>query len=139
MEGGESFMAKKKESLQLTYVGIFVHSDETLTQILDELMRKFLSSKRYSRERIFEGKNRKEVVEKTKQLFIPNSRYMRDSFLEAEASISSQKELLPTYVVQNDIKIEKVQKEIEKLQSRIYKNETQKLRTEKRISYKQSK
>lgn len=44
---GESFMAKKKGCIQLTYVGIFVHPDETFTQILDELMRKFLSSKRY--------------------------------------------------------------------------------------------
>ncbi|WP_440603443.1 hypothetical protein [Bacillus sp. GB_SG_008] len=132
-------MSKKNDRLQVTYTGVFIHPDAVLTQTLDELMRKFLSSKRYSRERIFEGKARKEVVEKTKQLFIPNSRYMRDSFLEAEASISSQEELLPTYVLQNDMKIAKLHQEIEKLKSRTHKNEEQILRTKQRILYKQSK
>ncbi|MGH1260402.1 MULTISPECIES: hypothetical protein [Bacillus] len=132
-------MAKKKNSLQLTYVGVFVQPNVIFTRILDELMRKFLSSKRYSRERIFEGGTRKQVVEQTKQLFIPNSRYMRDSFLEAEASISSQEELLPMYVLQNNKKIEQSQQKLEKLHSRKPKNVKQAYKIEQSVFYTQYK
>ncbi|MCJ7842477.1 hypothetical protein MUB24_16535 [Lederbergia sp. NSJ-179] len=108
-------MAKKKVSVHLTYPGIVQDPEETETLILDELMRKFQSAKRYLRERIFEGYNRKEATNLAKPLFIDNTRYMRDAFLEAEASISSQKELLPTYIQDNERKIEKLKNQIIRL------------------------
>lgn len=124
-------MAKKKDSLLLTYTGIIVTATESDTFILDELMRKFQSAKRYSRERIFEGVNRKETVNRSKPLFLNNSRYMRDAFLEAEASITSQQELLPTYVHQNENKIEKLTKQIERLSKSNKKNKIEKLKSKK--------
>ncbi|MFJ5758588.1 hypothetical protein ACIQAA_05480 [Neobacillus sp. NPDC093182] len=79
-------------------------------------MRKFQSAKRFIRERIFDGLDRKNAVAKAKPLFLNNSRYMRDAFLEAEASISSQKELLPLYIEQYKTAIQKLEKKIEKIQ-----------------------
>ncbi len=86
------------------------------SMILDELMRKFQSAKRYLRERIFDGLDRKQAVAKAKPLFLNNSRYMRDAFLDAESSISSQTELLPLYIEQYKTSIQKIEKKIEKLQ-----------------------
>ena len=100
-------MAKKKKKLQdektinLTQTGRITAGKHEEFQTLDVLMRKFESAKRYSRERIFEGYERKETVELSKPKFIPNVRYMRDAFLEADANISSQRENLPRYVEQN--------------------------------------
>jgi len=132
-------MAKKRTGITLTYIGVFIQPKKEEMTILDALMRRFSSSKRYSRERIFDGENRKEVVNKTKELFIPNSRYMRDSFLEAEASISSQEELLPTYVLQNNIKIKNLEKKIDRLSSSLPKTEKQKARLHQQILYTKSK
>ncbi|OIJ14928.1 hypothetical protein BKP37_07015 [Anaerobacillus alkalilacustris] len=106
---------KKQPSVMLTYPGVVSEITETNSFILDELMRRFQSAKRYSRERIFEGSDRKQTVEKTKPLFLNNVRYMRDAFLEAEGGISSQKELLPLYITQYNRKIEKLKQKIEQL------------------------
>ena len=54
-------MAKKKSSLTFTYIGAMKKFADFETIMLDEIMRKFQSGKRYLRERIFEGKNRKEA------------------------------------------------------------------------------
>jgi predicted transposase len=108
-------LARKKEALTLTYPGIVEQPGVTESLLLDELMRKFQSAKRYLRERIFEGYNRKEAVNLAKPFFLSNSRYMRDAFLEAEASISSQRELLPIYVQQNEVKIKHLEQEIDRL------------------------
>ncbi|MBZ5752883.1 hypothetical protein [Metabacillus rhizolycopersici] len=126
-------MAKKKSSLMFTYIGVIRKADDVETIILDEIMRKFQSGKRYLRERIFEGKSRKEAVDMAKPLFINNSRYMRDAFLEAEASISSQKELLPTYIQQNQLKVAALNEQITKLTNSKKKNK------EGKIKYKHSK
>jgi predicted transposase len=110
-------MSKKENEQPITFTGIVVTSSVTETIILDELMRKFQSAKRYLRERIFDGLDRKGAVAKAKPLFLNNSRYMRDAFLEAEASISSQKELLRLYVEQYKTAIQKIEKKIEKIQN----------------------
>ncbi|MBZ5751253.1 hypothetical protein, partial [Metabacillus rhizolycopersici] len=121
-------MAKKKSSLTFTYIGTMEKSDDVETIVLDEIMRKFQSSKRYLRERIFEGKNRKEAVDMAKPLFINNSRYMRDAFLEAEASISSHKELLPTYIQQNQSKIATLNEQMTKLAHSKKRNKDEKIK-----------
>lgn len=118
-------MAKKKlktqekKTISLTYTGIVQSPIKDDADTLDILMRKFESGKRYLRERIFEDLKRKEAVEMAKEKFIPNSRYMRDSFLEAEANISSLKENLPRYVEQNKLKIKSIEKSIEKIKEQI--------------------
>lgn len=98
-----------------THTGIILNPSVTDSTILDQLMRKYQSAKRYIRERIFEGFNRKEAVAKAKPLFLNNSRYMRDAFLESESSISAQKELLPLYVEQYKVAIQKIEKKVEKI------------------------
>lgn len=108
-------MAKKRNKQAITYIGVMIIPSANESVILDEIMRKFQSAKRFLRERIFDGLDRKEAVTKAKPLFLNNSRYMRDAFLEAEASISSQKELLPLYVEQYQTSIQKVEKQIEKI------------------------
>lgn len=120
-------MKKKNNSITLTYIGIFDNPDKTSTVVLDELMRRFQSGKRFLRERIFENKDRKEAVDMAKPLFLNNVRYMRDAFLEAEASISSQKELLPLYLQQNNLKIKKLESSIEKLSKSKKANKEQRL------------
>jgi IS605 OrfB family transposase len=104
--------------LTRTYIGVAKQVPNLESSLLNTLMRKFQSGKRYSRERIHEGKNRKETEALTKGLFIPNSRYMRDAFLEAEASISSQRELLPIYVEQYEQNIKRTKMQIERLQNK---------------------
>jgi predicted transposase len=108
---------KKIEENTLTYPGIVFGAEDQDTLVLDELMRKFKSAERFSRERIFEGLDRKQTVEKTKPLFINNSRYMRDAFLLAEANILSQEELQPMYVEQYKSAIKETEKQIEKIRN----------------------
>ena len=118
-------MAKKKKKLQdektihLTHTGWITDGKHEGFQMLDVLMRKFESAKRYSRERIFEGYGRKETVELSKPKFIPNVRYMRDAFLEADANISSQRENLPRYVEQNKHNVQNAKKRMEQLSKEI--------------------
>lgn len=115
-------MPKKKNEQAITYTGMIISPPINESMILDELMRKFQSAKRFLRERIFEGMDRKTAVAEAKPLFLNNSRYMRDTFLEAEASISSQKELLPLYVEQYKTAIQKIEKKIEKIRKSKKKN-----------------
>jgi predicted transposase len=110
-------MSNKENEQAITFTGIVINSSASESIILDELMRKFQSAKRYLRERIFDGLDRKSAVAKAKPLFLNNSRYMRDAFLEAEASISSQKELLPLYIEQYKTAIQKIEMKIEKIQN----------------------
>jgi predicted transposase len=110
-------MSKKKNEQPITFTGVILNPPVSESLNLDELMRKFQSAKRFIRERIFDGLDRKEAVAKAKPLFLTNSRYMRDAFLEAEASISSQRELLPLYVEQYKTAIQKIEKKIEKIQN----------------------
>src|SRR5690625_633676 len=100
--------------ITLTYKGIFKNPDRDELNKLDLLMRKYQSAKRFSRERIFDGLSREETTKKTRELFLPNLRYMRDAFVEAEANISSQKELLPTCVVQHKQNITNLKERINK-------------------------
>jgi predicted transposase len=109
-------MSKKENEQAVTYTGVILNPCVNASMILDELMRKFQSAKRFLRERIFDGLDRKQAVSTAKPLFLNNSRYMRDAFLEAEASISSQKELLPLYIEQYKTAVQKIEKKIEKLQ-----------------------
>jgi predicted transposase len=110
-------MSKKKNEQPITFTGVILNPAVSESLNLDELMRKFQSAKRFIRERIFDGLDRKDAVAKAKPLFLTNSRYLRDAFLEAEASISSQRELLPLYVEQYKTAIQKIEKKIEKIQN----------------------
>ncbi|ASS87613.1 hypothetical protein [Geobacillus stearothermophilus] len=113
-------MAKKAKvqhvkSLMLTYTGVVEKASSEDISGLYQLMRKFESARRFSRERIFEGWDRKETTELTSQLFIPNKRYMRDAFSEAEANIASLRENLPRYVEQEKDNIKNTLKRIKQL------------------------
>ena len=62
-------MSKKKTELPITFTGIVMNPSVQESMTLDELMRKFQSAKRYQRERIFDGLDRKQAVAKAKPLF----------------------------------------------------------------------
>ena len=94
---------KKDNDSMITMRGEIINEEDILftrkTRELDALMRAQDSALRTSFKDItVRGLNRKDSVEKNKCIFINNSRYMRDAFGQAESIISSQKELLPTYL-----------------------------------------
>ncbi|NYE57028.1 putative transposase [Carboxydothermus ferrireducens DSM 11255] len=62
-------------------------------EVLDNLMRKWNSCKRYAYNRLLEGKARKELKKELQSLFGLNSRYADDAILEANEILHSIKEL----------------------------------------------
>lgn len=105
----------KKNKINITHVGMVTKISDSDSFYLDELMKKFQSAKRYQRERIFDGYNRKDAVDFAKPKFLDNVRYMRDTYLEAESSIESQKELLPLYIEELSGAVAKLENKIKKL------------------------
>jgi IS605 OrfB family transposase len=61
--------------------------------LLDDLMQKWNSCKRYAYNRLLEGKTRKELKKELQSLFELNSRYVDDAILEASEILQSAKEL----------------------------------------------
>ena len=64
-------MSKKENEQAVTFfTGIVITPSVTESIILDELIRKFQSAKRYLRERILDGLDRKSAVAKAQPLFL---------------------------------------------------------------------
>ncbi|MDM5187416.1 IS200/IS605 family accessory protein TnpB-related protein [Bacillus sp. DX4.1] len=74
---------------------------------LDTLMRIFNGAIRYAFNRLLEEKDSKELIKILQPRFRLNKRYAEDAVLQAQAVISSQKELLPAYVEHTKVKLEK--------------------------------
>lgn len=133
---GYSKFTKKDNSSMITYVGQIVTAvlDEIDNDLkdLDTLMRLQNSAMRVSYNDITKrGYGRKESTSITAERFLNNKRYMRDAFVLAEQTISSQNELLPLYVEENTLKLNKIQKKKEKLE----KNKKAKFKEERLSSY----
>ncbi|KFL80696.1 hypothetical protein DJ51_1771 [Bacillus cereus] len=81
----------------------------TKEQIEDliSLIRTFESAKRYSFNRLIEGENEKELIKKLQLKYLLNKRFCEDAVLQAQTILSSQKELLPVYLENNQKKIRK--------------------------------
>ncbi|NYE57313.1 IS200/IS605 family accessory protein TnpB-related protein [Carboxydothermus ferrireducens] len=62
-------------------------------EVVDNLMRKWNSCKRYAYNRLLEGKARKELKKELQSLFGLNSRYVDDAILEANEILQSIREL----------------------------------------------
>lgn len=65
---------------------------------LNALMRVFCSATRYAFNRLNEGANEKELIKYLQPKFKLNKRYAEDAVLQAKTILSSQHELLPTYL-----------------------------------------
>jgi predicted transposase len=87
---------------------------------INSLMCKYQSAKRMAFNQIVKDKNsyRKEIETYIKERIpVLNTRYMRDAIMEAESIISSQKELLPMYLENNERKVKKSSLKLEKYKS----------------------
>lgn len=77
------------------------------TEALITLIRTFESAKRYSFNRLIEGENEKELIKKLQLKYLLNKRFCEDAVLQAQTILSTQKELLPVYLENNQKKLEK--------------------------------
>jgi predicted transposase len=106
-------------SLTTTIIASINLKEEDKNEI-NSLMCKYQSAKRMAFNQIVKDKNtdRKKIESYIKER-IPglNTRYMRDAIMEAESIISSQKELLPMYLENNERKVKKSEEKLEKYKS----------------------
>ncbi|EXJ20813.1 transposase IS605 [Bacillus anthracis str. 95014] len=77
------------------------------TEALITLIRTFESAKRYSFNRLIEGESEKELIKKLQLKYLLNKRFCEDAVLQVQTILSSQKELLPVYLENNQKKLEK--------------------------------
>ncbi|WP_242216627.1 IS200/IS605 family accessory protein TnpB-related protein [Bacillus cereus group sp. BfR-BA-01380] len=102
---------KTTRSCKITTITI-----EQRERLLD-LIRTFESAKRYSFNRLTEGHHDKELIKKLQHVYSLNKRYCEDAVLQAQTIISSQKELLPVYLENNQKKLEQTLQKIEEYES----------------------
>ncbi|AJI09802.1 Transposase, IS605 family, OrfA and OrfB fusion [Bacillus cereus BGSC 6E1] len=76
-------------------------------EALITLIRTFESAKRYSFNRLIEGESEKELIKKLQLKYLLNKRFCEDAVLQVQTILSSQKELLPVYLENNQKKLEK--------------------------------
>jgi IS605 OrfB family transposase len=93
-----------------------VSNDESQLRSLDELMRVFGSAKRYAFNRLLEGRNAKDIIQRLPHQFQLNKRFAEDAVLLVQSLISSQRELLPMRLEDVQAKIEKTEKKIDDYQ-----------------------
>ncbi len=84
---------------------------------LDSLMREFCAAKRYAYNRLLGGYTQNETNKLLQRTFQLNKRYAEDATLQANMVISSQKELLPSYLEEVRRKIKKTEKKFELYES----------------------
>ena len=77
----------------------------------------FCSALRFAFNRLEEGENEKDLIKKVNALFHLNKRYAEDAVMQAQAVISSQKELLPIHIEGVQGKIKKTHQKIEDYQT----------------------
>ncbi|RBW67587.1 IS200/IS605 family accessory protein TnpB-related protein [Bacillus taeanensis] len=90
---------------------------ETERHHLDRLMTVFCSAVRYSFNRLLEHEKTGDLIKKVNLLFRINKRYAEDAVMQAQAVLSSQKELLPTRIEGVQLKIGKSEKKLEDYQT----------------------
>jgi IS605 OrfB family transposase len=92
--------------MKITRICMIKDKNKEELEKLDKLMKVFCSAIRFSFHRLLEGEKTGELIKKVNVLFYLNKRYAEDAVMQAQAIISSQKELLP-------IRIEGVQSKIQ--------------------------
>ncbi|MFP5106376.1 hypothetical protein ACSU6B_06340 [Neobacillus sp. C211] len=93
--------------------------DENAVELekLNRLMAVFCAAWRYSFNRLVEGEQSGRLIKSVSALFHLNKRYAEDAVMQAQAIISSQKELLPLRIEGVQGKINKTCKKIEDYQT----------------------
>ena len=77
----------------------------------------FCAALRYSFNRLIKGEQSGELIKKVNALFRLNKRYAEDAVMQAQAIISSQKELIPLRIEEVQGKIKKTCKKMEDYQT----------------------
>ena len=104
--------------MKITRICLLVVNKNEEIEHLIELMRTWCSAMRYSFNRLVEGEKPSTVIKIIQQKFRLNKRYAEDAVLQAQAVISSQKELLPIRIEGVQAKIQKTDRKIEDYQTR---------------------
>ncbi|SDN20491.1 IS200/IS605 family accessory protein TnpB-related protein [Bacillus sp. OK048] len=94
-------------------------SDKNAVELekLNRLMAVFCAALRYSFNRLIEGEQSGKLIKKVNVLFRMNKRYAEDAVMQAQAIISSQKELLPLRIEEVQGKIKKTSVKMEDYQT----------------------
>ena len=114
-------MSKTKKTKSFTVQGEWF--PETKEQLEAE-MRLFCSCMRWVFNRLLEGKTRNELKKQAQVLFGLNSRYCDDAILQAQAIISSQKELLSAEIKATERKLARAKKKLKHAEKKLKKNPT---------------
>ncbi|MBU8914529.1 IS200/IS605 family accessory protein TnpB-related protein [Bacillus sp. FJAT-29953] len=99
--------------MKITRICQIKDANQSDLHFLNQLMRVFCSAHRFSFNRLLEGENSGELIKKVQKKFRLNKRYAEDAVMQAQAIISSQKELLPVRIEGVQGKIQKTRQKIE--------------------------
>ena len=113
-------MSKLKKTKSFTVQGEWFPETETS---LKAEMRLFCSCMRWVFNKLLEGKTRNELKKQAQVLFGLNSRYCDDAILQAQAIISSQKELLSAEIKTTERKLARAKKKLKHAEKKLNKNQ----------------
>lgn len=103
--------------MKITRICTLQDENDSELEKLHQLVKIFCTSIRYSFNRLLEGEKAGELIKKVNVLFNLNKRYAEDAVMQAQAIISSQKELLPIRIEGVKGKIQKTTQKIEDYQT----------------------
>lgn len=103
--------------MKVTKICLIVDGNAVELEKLNRLMAVFCAALRYSFNRLIEGEQSERLIKSVSALFHLNKRYAEDAVMQAQAIISSQKELLPLRIEGIQGKIKKTCRKIEDYQT----------------------
>ncbi|MBU4266371.1 MAG: transposase, partial [Candidatus Altiarchaeota archaeon] len=101
--------------MQLTLRGTLPKLEKEEQEQIDNLMRVYQSTKRYSFNRLLEERKLNELKKEVMAKFSLNARYSYAAINDAERIIKSQKELIKEEVYETKEKLKKSRKKLEKV------------------------
>ena len=99
--------------MKVTRMGLLFIENKADEQELFDLMAVFSSAIRFSFNRLLDGKKADELIKQVHAQFKLNKRFAEDAVLQAQAIITSQKELLPSRIEGIQGKIKKTEKKMD--------------------------
>ncbi|WHY84806.1 IS200/IS605 family accessory protein TnpB-related protein [Neobacillus novalis] len=103
--------------MKITKICLIDDKNTVELEKLNRLMAVFCTAFRYSFNRLIEGEQSGKLIKMVNALFRLNKRYAEDAVMQAQAILSSQKELLPSRIEGVQGKIKKTCKKIEDYQT----------------------
>lgn len=105
------------DGMKVTKICLIDDGNAVELEKLNRLMTVFCAALRYSFNRLLEGEQSGKLIKSTSALFHLNKRYAEDAVMQAQAMISSQKELLPLRIQGVQGKINKTCMKLEDYQT----------------------